>query len=94
MDTADRTAVEDVIFAILQEVAVTAGASEPITPDTYLVRDVGVDSLGVVTIAARVAETFAVEPPEGMLEDVAFMTVRDIVAACADLVRSRQMAQA
>jgi acyl carrier protein len=82
-----QRAVNRIVEEIVNRITERDG---PLDPEAYLVRDLGVDSLGLVTIAARLAGEFKIELPENMLEEAPYMTVSQIVTACADAVLEAQ----
>lgn len=87
--------VESAVARIVQDVVRGMTATDhPLDPNAYLVRDLGIDSLGLVTITAKLVAEFGIELPDNVLEDAPYMTVREVVAACTNAVMEAQRAPA
>ena len=87
MPDAARGAVRVQVEGILRETAVAMGTSvDDVRPGAYLGRDLGIDSLGLVTMAARLGAELGAELAEDLFEDALFKTVDDVVALCVEAV--------
>jgi acyl carrier protein len=85
----DGTKLEETILALIAQALPGKLERDAITPDLKLRRDLGLDSLGMVSLLTRCGEGLGVDPDD-LVEviDVERMnTVGDVVAMVAKLTR-------
>ena len=82
-----RDGVRVKVESILRETAVAMGTPvDDVQGGAYLGRDLGIDSLGLVTMAARLGAELGAELAEDLFEDALFKTVDDVIALCVEAV--------
>ena len=77
----DETELEEEVFALIAEAAPGNLRERVVTADTSLRRDLGLDSLGLATLLARVGEGLGVDP-----DDLVEMIAGAPINTAADLV--------